>query len=611
MINILPKKVLACVVFGSFLVGLLYIMPKHAYAVSAASDVQLSYGLNISLRSDYSAQLHWDIALKNTSPAKLVSSYELKLPFTKISNPRATLNKTRIKISVSSGSAGTVIVFQFGDLAVRKNQKVKLTLDFEAVNVVKYVHGLLQMYIPPLQSNYTTNDFALHLSYPGAFPPLVYASETNSSNVVNTVDLRSKSGFWLVWGKELVLDIKNNVEVAKAPDTSLKLVNLPPRLSTQEVVFQGVGNLHNVAIGRGGSTWAILSPADPAELTYQAKISRSNDSSTKLSDLIPSITIPEVLQNLIADKSEDEKLKFLYHYVSDSLKPSHSLDLTRFDPQQVDINQLREQGASSSLQFSYLLAGYLKSLGMPVQVAYGYLMAPDSLENLDVSQPLAWVETVLDGQLRVIDPYLTAATGLDTFNSTYLTRLTMGVWDPEFVGDAALGLTTGSIYPRPVEEDVGQVSHEVGFTASAVVPAPILTPGYFDINVLVTNPSGYVLKLSEVTLDGVDVNDHSIQLSKYLTWAAPPLGSSTLTLTSLPSTQFLQTGSQVGRILLKPELEIFKQQSVPYKGELSPNWGLILQVVGIISVLVLLVIIVIMRQRLRLMWMTRRYLRKM
>src|SRR5690606_19261440 len=102
-----------------------------------------------------------------------------------------------------------------------------------------------------------------------------------------------------------------------------------------------------------------------------------------------------------------------------------------------------------ALEMSLLMASFAQQSGLDARVVYGYLIWPE-FSGFDNNLPHVWVEYQDISGMVVMDPFLEALVGFDSFDVPPSNRLTFGVWNPQNQQDSVLGLLSSS--PRLIPQ---------------------------------------------------------------------------------------------------------------------------------------------------------------
>lgn len=599
MLYILPKKLLVCVVV---IVGMLYL--TTSVAAQTYSDVSVGTASTVNIHADGGGEATFSLNVKNNS-ANLVKNISLPVLMGSVTGVEVKLGGSPVYFTTDTNGEFTVVNIDLQLAAIRPGAEAKIDVRIVSTRLIQAKFGIYEFLQPRISADFVVTGYSLDLTYPAdAFPPLAYSSALDKDPQPNKIVMDSKSGFWLVWGNDAIIDLKGTVQL-EGNDPAL--VNLIPELPNQEVIYKQVDKINGLVRDRYTNLWALINPLQFNGAIYEARVHNLPSNTYSLVEIdYPQIELPEIIRPLLESRSTEEKVNLIYTYLVDTYQPQTELVNK---PLKFSNSLPGSEQALQPVEYTYYLASLLNQVGIKSNIVYGFYFSQfKSFNNLNLTLPQVWLE-VLDTEVKTYDPYFQELTGWKGINASHINRVVYGRWDPQNSRDNILGLLTGKIANNPQIVELGEITNNLAIEVNVNFPDTILSGTYYEGKLTITNKSAIPLVIESISLDGQDISEQLLTVNNDFTLVARPNGITEITIPQYMNLDVLGARTKTGRVTVKAKSDVLVPQIAKYEIKFVPNYGLTAGIVVSTAAVIGLLLIFLFRRQVLIKLLKRQYYR--
>lgn len=554
--------------------------------VRAAARYEGTHELNLTINEDTSIKVTQKVILQNNSN-DIISNYQLSVPFegmTSISGKRDG-SKANLKLRNKN-----LIDLLMTSSPLTPGQKTTLEFSYLVQDYLESTNGLVSLYLPVLDTAESLKEIKVKIKYPESFPPLAFLGNGEAEVEGTVITVRENKPLKLVWGSQWGINIQDDtVSLVDTASDSNQLVNIVPNLPNQTVRYTDLVDI-DLFTQENGNVWA--SAEDPFSYSAAIDLTLDNADPEKFySYKYVTYSLPEKLE-FEEGLDRREKVKTVYDYlVSKAGFSSNNLESIESLSELSQRVALLDQNKFTSLELAYIMAGYLDSLGLEHQIAYGYFYGVD-WPQFNEQVPHAWLEVNLDGEAMILDPYLEKVSELRFFDVLPVGRVKFGVWDPESI-DTLLGLGGPGLKMRPEVVELESVlgAEDANLESSildVVVKAPqsVLTMQPYSVDVSISNGTDKIVALRELWWDEFQITNEFLEYEGQFHKAIAPFSELDLRVSGLTYSQMFRDGVVEHRITLVPESDDLDIALADYQILYVINTRVLLAVVSVLFLLV-------------------------
>lgn len=391
--KVLNKTVLCPVIILGIL--LYFLSPKNI------SAEEIPQKFEIDINSDFSGSAQYVIELKNNYENKVIESYQMAMPLTKVTGIEAFLDNNPVNVSLVQNN----VLIKFESKAIPPLKSASLNIKFIAKELVSYVSG---MYFLRVNKAIQSESISYTINFPSSLKDYYYITASSPISENNQIKFSSEGGFFIAWGNPPLVNLSFYAKVVG--DSNLRFFNLPSLKLNFDTVYKSVTGVDYGLEDKYKNLWGVIAPESP-EFSFEAVIKPGN---SVLSSNYPKYS------NFIENFEQELNPEKLKEY-SEKSNP--------------EINEYLK-----SLQVNknvYPAFSYCKALGAIAEIKkavfvieYGYLIF-DELQDKDSKTLHVWCSVVENNKKILFDPYLEVISGYSFFDNNALDRVTLGIWDPE------------------------------------------------------------------------------------------------------------------------------------------------------------------------------------
>lgn len=597
MLYILPKKATLCVVFV-----VVMLFSTSSVAAQAASDVSVTFAAKVNILSNGSGESNYAVGIKNNSE-NLVKSISLPVLAGAVPGIEVKLGGSPVYFTTDTKGDYTVLNIDLQGAAIRPNDSKTIDIRITSTRVIQAKFGIYEFLIPRIESDFIISNYTLELTYvPDSLPPLAYTSSLDKDGEQNKIVMDSKSGFWVVWGNDAIIDLKGEVKVE---GNNTVLTNLIPRLPNQEVVYKQIDKVNGLAEDEYSNLWAVINPLQFNDAVYQARVHNIPDQLYVIEDIdYPEVQIPEIIKPLLDSRSTEEKINLIYSYLIDTYQPE--TEVRKPSPQLGSVLPENDKKLLP-IEYAFYMAGLLKQIKIESNIVYGFYFSQfASFNNLNINLPQVWLE-IKDNGIRTYDPYFQEITGWKGANASLINKVIYGKWDPQNYHDSVLGLLSAKAISSPQVVELGEIANDLTFEVSVEFPETVLSGSYYEGKLTIVNKSAIPLALDSIFLDNQNLSEQLLSVGNGYKLVAKPYGATEITVPQYMNLDILRAYTKSGRLTVKAEADQLVPQVAKYQIKFVPNYGLTAAFISIGFIVGGIILVFLFRRQVLIKLMKRQY----
>lgn len=498
----------------------------------------------------------------------------------------------------------TIVNLDLQLAAIRPGAEAKIDIKVVSSAVIKAKFGMYEFLQPRISSDFQITSYTLDLNYsPDVLPPVAYTSSLDKEPKDGKILMDSKSGFWVVWGNDAIIDLNGNIQVDGVYST---LVNIIPELPNQEVVYKQLDKVNGLIQDDHLNIWAVINPLQSNSATYQARVHNLPIKSYPLADIdYKEIPIPETLKSLLESKKQEEVINLIYTYLIETYQPEVE-KISRLPNLTTELPPKDQK--LLPIEYVYYLAGMLETEYVNANIVYGFQFSQfKSFNDYNLTLPQLWLE-IPGEEVQIYDPYFQEVTEWKGINIPHINRVSYGVWDPQNVGDNVLGILSDRLMNNPQVTELGEVPNDFKITVAVDFPETALSGSYFEGKLKITNKSAIPLLIESIQLDGQDLSEQLLKVGSNYNLVARPNGVTEITIPQYMNLDVLRAYTKSGRVIVKMQSDILNPEIARYQIKFIPNYGLTAGIIISAVIIVGIVLVFIFRRQVLIRLMRRQYI---
>ncbi len=391
--KVLNKTVLCPVIILGIL--LYFLSPKNI------SAEEIPQKFEIDINSDFSGSAQYVIELKNNYENKVIESYQMAMPLTKVTGIEAFLDNNPVNVSLVQNN----VLIKFESKAIPPLKSASLNIKFIAKELVSYVSG---MYFLRVNKAIQSESISYTINFPSSLKDYYYITASNPVTENNQIKFSSKGGFFIAWGNPPLVNLAFFAQVVA--DSNLRFFNLPSLKLNFDTVYKSIKGVEYGLEDKYNNLWGGITSGN-SEFSFETVIKPGNS-------ILPS-NYPNY-SNFVEDLKNEQDFERHKEYSSQS---------------SIEINEyLKKLQVNKNIYpaFSYCkaLGAIAKEKNVAFVIEYGYLIF-DELKEKNSKTLHIWCSVIEDNKKILFDPYLEVVSGYSFFNNNALDRVILGIWDPE------------------------------------------------------------------------------------------------------------------------------------------------------------------------------------
>lgn len=472
-----------------------------------------------------------NITLTNQTTDYRASKYKFIIKSPDIKNVSAYDKGGPLKLEVNKTSGTTEIEVVFNDVVVGKNEKLNWTLSYETGEYAQNYGAVWEINLPGAPKDEDLGMYNVKLITPSSFGKPMYSAPNPETPLFWTKDEIGKGAISVLYGDKqnygffLKYHLKNTkpfpirTEIALPMDTSMQKIYLaslnPPPL---DVTIDTDGNWlaqynleikGEMTIKLTGTARINFSPQNESVLTgEQKKLYTKAQKYWEADD-------PEIIT--LAQKLKTPEN--IYHYVADTL----SYDYSKVEKGPVERlgakKALKNPGKSICMEFTDLFIALARAAGIPAREMDGFAYTTNSrLKPVSLEKDIlhSWPEYYDDEKkmwVQVDPTWGNTTQGVDYFHKLDLSHFAFVQKGDNSEYPIPAGSYRDDYNGKDVQVDITALDTPLSSGKKAnldfTLPKTFYSGFPYSLAVTLTNPTGNLIKSTDLSLDASDFNLNS------------------------------------------------------------------------------------------------------